>query len=100
MEQQKIVFISFNQALHGLVLRELQKLNLKGYTQWEELQGAGSNTGEPHLGSHAWPTLNGALLVMCSEEKAHLLLDALAIMDRENPQQGLRAFMWQAERCI
>lgn len=100
MESQKIVFISFNQALHGLVIKALSRLNLKGYTQWEEIQGAGSHTGNPHLGTHAWPTLNGALLVACSEEPAHKLLDALAEIDRENPLQGLRAFLWSVERSI
>ncbi len=100
MEPQKIVFISFNQALHGLIIKTLSTLNLKGYTQWEEITGAGSSTGVPHLGSHAWPTLNGALLVACSEERAHRLLDALAKIDEENALQGLRAFMWNVERSV
>ncbi|WP_306305465.1 PG0541 family transporter-associated protein [Porphyromonas gingivicanis] len=52
------------------------------------------------MGTHAWPTLNGALLVACSEERAHKLLDALAEIDRENPLQGLRAFLWSVERSI
>ncbi len=41
MESQKIVFISFNQALHGLVIKALSRLNLKGYTNGRKFKGRG-----------------------------------------------------------
>ncbi len=100
MEENKIVFISFNQALESEVLRQIRRLGLRGYTSWEEISGAGSTTGVPHLGTHAWPTRNGAFLVHCSQEKAHRLMDLLQELDESNPLPGLRAFMWSAERTI
>ena len=42
MNPDKIIFISFNQALHGLVVRLLERHNLRGYTQWDEIRGVGS----------------------------------------------------------
>lgn len=96
----KAVFISYNQALHGLIVQAMEQLNLKGYTQWDDLSGRGSHTGEPHLGTHAWPTLNGALLTIIPAEKVSPLLEALRVIDKGAPQQGLRAFVWNIEDGI
>ncbi len=100
MKSEKIVFISFNQVLEREVLEQLKSLSLRGYTQWSEICGSGSNTGDPHLGTHAWPVRNGALLVVCPEEKAYKLLDLLEKLDKRNPNQGLRAFLWASECSI
>ena len=78
MNRQKAIFIVYNSALHGLVLRTLEQHNAKGYTEWSEVYGRGSATGEPHLGSHAWPTTNGAmmrLLHILSERSIAYLAD-------------------------
>lgn len=100
MEQQKALFIPFNQAFHGLVVRELERLNIKGYTYWPEVSGRGSRGGEPHLGTHAWPTLNGAILVICGANKVEPLLKALQVLDATTPNQGLRAFVFPIEASI
>ena len=96
----KSVFIAYNEAYHSLILRLLDKQNLKGYTSWNHIQGRGSNSGEPHIGSHAWPTMNDAMLVVVPEEKLQALLDALRELDERNPQEGLRAFVWSIEQTI
>lgn len=96
----KSVFIAYNQAYHSLILRILDKQNIKGYTSWNHVQGQGSRGGEPHLGSHAWPTMNDAMLVIVPEEKLELLLDALRKLDEKTPEQGLRAFVWSIEASI
>ena len=77
MNRQKAIFIVYNSALHGLVLRALEQHNAKGYTEWSEVYGRGSATGEPHLGSHAWPTTNGAMMVITDAERAERILSAL-----------------------
>ena len=89
MNPDKIIFISFNQALHGLVIRLLERHNLRGYTQWDEIRGVGSRGGEPHQGSHAWPTLNGALLVACPGAVVPTILEELHALDESQPLQGL-----------
>lgn len=96
----KSVFIAYNQAYHPLILRILRRLSLKGYTSWESVQGQGSDTGEPHLGSHAWPTMNAAILVIVPESKTRLLLDELRALNDATPEQGLRAFVWSVEQTI
>lgn len=99
-EQLKSVFIAYNQAYHPLILKILSKLTLKGYTSWNHIQGRGSHTGEPHLGSHAWPTMNDAMLVVVPTSKLDGLLHELRKLDEATPEQGLRAFVWSIEQTI
>ena len=63
----KSVFISYNQAFHEEIIDILNKTGLRGYTSWEQVQGKGSHTGDPHLGDHAWPTLNSAMLCIVED---------------------------------
>ena len=58
----KAVFISYNQAFKDEILDIMLKAGVKGYTNWEEVTGRGSRTGEPHLGDHAWPAMNSSLI--------------------------------------
>ncbi len=96
----KAVFIAFNQAHEDDVLLVFRRMNIKGYTGWDTLIGAGSESGEPHLGSHAWPTLNAAFITVIDEDKVEPLLKQLKEIDLESPQLGLRAFVWGVEQMI
>lgn len=96
----KAVFISFNQAYYELILNLLDKLSIKGFSYWDTVQGRGTDGGEPHYGSHAWPTLNGAIMTIVPKEQAKRLLDALREMDQRTEEQGLRAFLWNVEATI
>ena len=64
----KAIFVSFNQAYYEMILNVMDRNNIRGFTYWNEVQGRGSKTGEPHYGSHAWPTLNSAILAMVDDE--------------------------------
>jgi hypothetical protein len=44
------------------VLNIMNQIGIRGFTGWEELIGRGSNEAEPHLGDHAWPSMNSALI--------------------------------------
>ncbi len=96
----KSVFISYNQAFHEEILDILNKTGLRGYTSWEQVQGKGSHTGEPHLGDHAWPTLNSAMLCIIEEKDQAELLRRLKELDQGSPAMGLRAFSWNIEQSI
>lgn len=96
----KSVFIAYNQAYHPLLLRLLRRLSIKGYTNWVETPGQGTDKGEPHLGSHAWPTMNSSMLVIVPEAKVGHLLKELRALDEATPEQGLRAFVWSVEQTI
>ena len=96
----KAIFISFNQAYYEMILSIMDRNNSRGFTYWEEVQGRGSKNGEPHYGSHAWPTLNSAILAMVPDEKVDPFLDLLHKMDLQTEAQGLRAFVWNIEKSI
>ena len=96
----KAIFISFNQAYYEMILSIMDRNNIRGFTYWEEVQGRGSKNGEPHYGSHAWPTLNSAILAMVPDEKVDPFLDLLHKMDLQTEALGLRAFVWNIEKSI
>ena len=96
----KAIFISFNQAYYEMILSIMDRNNLRGFTYWEELQGRGSKTGDPHYGNHAWPTLNSAILTMVEDEKVDNFLNLLHKIDTQTAAQGLRAFVWNIEKSI
>ena len=96
----KAVFMACNQSMYDAVLALMNDMGLRGFTGWEELMGCGSQTGEPHLGNHAWPTMNSALISVMEDEKAAEFLSRLRKLDEENPLQGIRAFSWKVEEMI
>ncbi len=90
----KAVFISFDQAHYERIIDALTRSNCRGYSAWEQIIGRGSKTGEPHYGSHAWPSMASAILAMCEDDKVAPLLARLKEFDDERPKLGLRAFVW------
>jgi nitrogen regulatory protein PII len=96
----KAIFISFNQAYYDAILTLMDRSAIRGYTYWEEVQGRGSQKGEPHYGTHAWPTKNSAILVVVEEDRAAGFLNLLHTLDIQTEAQGLRAFVWNIEQAI
>lgn len=96
----KAIFISFNQAYYEELLALMDKNNIRGYTYWDTVQGRGSKTGDPHYGSHAWPTQNSAILAVVDDAKAASFLEILHKLDKQWEAQGLRAFTWNVEQTI
>lgn len=76
----------------------LEKLSCRGFTMWQDIQGRGSDDGEPHLGSHAWPTMNNAMLSFVDDGKVDMILEEIRAVDEETPALGLRAFVWNVEK--
>lgn len=96
----KTVFIAYDQALQDHVIDALNDSNVRGYTFFEQAGGRGSRTGDPHLGSHAWPSMNSAILSVMEDEKVQPLLRRLKQLDEDNQMLGLRAFVWNVEESI
>ena len=67
---------------------------------FEQVMGAGTKTGDPHLGSHAWPTMNSSILTIVPDERVDTLMERLHEIDVNNEMLGLRAFVWNVERDI
>lgn len=93
----KTVFISYNQALTEKVEHILDKLAIRGYTRWPQVQGRGTNEGEPHHGTHTWPAMNEAIITVVEEDRVKGLLEHLNHLNDKAEMQGLRAFIWDAE---
>ena len=96
----KAVFLSCNQSMYDSVMDLMEDMDIMGFTGWEELIGRGTNDGEPHMGDHAWPTMNSALISVMEDAKAAEFLLRLKELDKENPKQGLRAFAWEVTDMI
>ena len=91
----KAVFITYGQSLAASVEDVLNKLHIRGFTRWTETQGRGSQQGEPHYGTHAWPSKNGTVLAIVQDHEAEQVLDALRRINEQADEQGLNAFVWE-----
>ncbi len=96
----KSIFITFDQAHYEAIIEILDKTNCRGFTTWQEVQGRGSVNGEPHYGSHAWPSLDSAIITVVDDQKVKPVLTALKNLDQSAPALGLRAFVWNVEDVI
>ena len=96
----KAVFMACNQSMYDEVINIMDEMGVRGFTGWEELIGRGTNDGEPHLGNHAWPAMNSALISVMEDDKAEKFLARLKQLDEENHQQGMKAFAWEVSSMI
>ena len=96
----KAIFITYAQSHTEPIEEVLNELQIRGFTRWQETHGRGTHKGDPHYGTHAWPTKNGSILTIVDDQKAELILKALKRINDEAEQQGLRAFVWAAESGV
>lgn len=96
----KAIFISFDQAHYSEVVEALERSNCRGFTAWEQVMGQGSVTGEPHFGTHAWPSMASAIISMVEDKRLDNVLQKLREIDLKRPKLGLRAFVWNIEASI
>ncbi len=96
----KSVFIVFNQANTERVEYMLDRLDIRGYTWWQDVMGRGSETGEPRMGTHTWPEMNSAVMTIIQDEKVDELLDKVKKLDEINKEVGVRAFVWNIEKSV
>lgn len=96
----KAIFIAFDQAHNEAILEILEKTSCRGFTSFGETQGRGSVSGEPHYGSHAWPSLGSAILTIVEDRRVDSLLEKLRALDESKPKLGLRAFVWDIIKQI
>ena len=93
----KAVFLSYNQALNDRVHAILDEQGIRGFTKWALTQGRGSVDGEPHYGTHAWPSMNASILAIVEDGQVAPLMEAFRAMDAATKMQGSRAFVWNIE---
>ena len=74
------------------------KMGFRGLFQkpWQSFQ----LTGEPHYGSHAWPSIASAIITFVEDSRVDNILSLLHQLDVESPKLGLRAFVMNVEKTI
>lgn len=93
----KAIFIAYNQAYNEEIVELLEANGQRGFTRWEDIEGRGGVDGMPHMGSHAWPMMNHALLTMVEDSKVDSIMADLKQKDADYPDLGLRAYVWNVE---
>ena len=96
----KAVMIIYNQAHTEKVEFMLDKLGINGYSLWENVQGRGTNSGVPHLGTHAWPEINKSVLTIIDDNLVDTVLDKVKKIDAVNAEVGIRAFVWDILKMV
>lgn len=94
------ILITFDQAHYNKIIDMLERQNCRGFTAWPLVNGRGSKTGEPHYGSHAWPSLASAIITIVEDERADTVMALLREMDQSSPRLGLRAFRWPVTATV
>ena len=96
----KAIMIIYNQAHTERIEYLFDKLGISGYSLWENVQGRGSHTGVPHLGTHAWPEINKSVLTIVEDELVDNILDKIKRVDAVNEEVGIRAFVWDIMKMV
>ncbi len=96
----KAIMIVYNQAHTEKIEYLLDKLGIKGYTLWENIQGRGTKTGVPHLGTHAWPEINKSVMTIVDEDIVDTVLENVKKIDAINDEVGIRAFVWDVIKTV
>ena len=96
----KSVFIVFNQAFTSRVEYMLDQLEIRGFTFFEQVQGRGSVSGDPHRGTHTWPEMNSAVMAVVPDDAVPELLLTVKKLDARNKEVGVRAFVWNIEQMV
>lgn len=93
-QKMKAVFIVYNQAHTEKVEYLFDKLKIRGFTRWTDLTGRGSMDGPPHMATHTWPEQNTARMAIMKEELVAPVMAGVKLLDEENKDVGIRAFVW------
>jgi nitrogen regulatory protein PII len=96
----KAIMIIYNQAHTERIEYLMDKLGIKGYSLWENVQGRGSHTGVPHLGTHAWPEINKSVLTIVEDDIVDNVLATVSKINLVNEDVGIRAFVWDVLKTV
>lgn len=96
----KAVMIVYNHGITEEVAEALEALGIRGYTKFLNVHGQGSEKGEPHLGTHIWPSQNAVVLTIVKDELVEPLLEKVNQINQEAEEQGIHAFVWNIEKMV
>lgn len=96
----KAVMIVYNHGITEEVDEALEKLNIRGFTRFLDVHGQGSKKGEPHLGTHIWPSKNAVVITVIEDYLVESLLEKVKEINAEAEEQGIHAFVWNVEKIV
>jgi nitrogen regulatory protein PII len=96
----KAIMIIYNQAVTEKVEYMLEKLEIRGFTRWPTVMGAGTSEGEPRMGTHTWPEMNSATLTIVPDDIVDTVLEKVKKLDELNKKLGVRAFVWEVVKMV
>lgn len=96
----KSIFIAFDQAHYERIVEMLERTNCRGFTAWKDVTGRGTVDGEPHYGTHAWPSMASAIITVVDDQRVPVVLAKLKEFNDDRPMLGLRAFVWNVEQSL
>ena len=96
----KAVMIVYNHGITEEVEDALKHLEIHGFTKFLNVHGQGSQKGEPHLGTHIWPSQNAVVLTVVPEDLVDPLMEKIKEINAEAEEQGIHAFVWNIEQMV
>ena len=96
----KAVLIIHNQAQADRIEYMLDRLEIRGFSKWENVSGRGSETGDPRMGTHTWPEMNSSVLAVVQDEQVSDLLESVKKLNAINEEVGIRAFVWEVLETV
>ena len=94
----KMVLITYNEALDTEVMELLEKSESKNYTKVIGAFGRGTTSGI-HLGSDIWPGRNNILYIYCEEKEAKEILSCIKGLRKTLGKEGIKAFILPVEEA-
>ncbi len=95
----KALIMIYNAAIESMVLKCMKECELKYYTKFPGIHGAGKSAG-PRLDTHVWPGVNNALLVVTEDEKIPAMLEKIKNLKEKYPEEGVKAFVFPVEQVL
>lgn len=96
----KTVMIVYNHGITEEVEEALGNMNIRGFTRFLNVHGQGSEKGEPHIGTHIWPSQNAVVLTVINDDLVDPLLEKVKEINAEAEKQGIHAYVWSIEKMI
>lgn len=85
-----LMFVVYSNAVDEEMV-DIIKSNAEGYTKFIGVQGEGH--GEPHLGSHVWPSINNCIMVAIDKKKRRDIQSLTKKLKMKFPGIGIKIFM-------
>lgn len=96
MTANKMVMISYNEAMDMEVMEILENCGLKHYSKITGTFGKGATSGT-HLGNDIWTGRNNILYVGCLEKESQQLLSCIKELRKQLGHEGIKAFIMPVE---